>query len=66
MAFDNVIAVNPDHADAYYHLGFSYAKSGMTDKASEVLERAIKLDPNDENSKRLLKELTWVGKSKDF
>lgn len=31
----------------------------MTENAIEALEKALKLNPHDENARRLLKELMW-------
>jgi tetratricopeptide (TPR) repeat protein len=35
----------PDNADILYHLGLTYAKIGEKAKAREILERALKLNP---------------------
>lgn len=44
QAFERVIALNPDSAEGYEHLGMLYLKSRQKDKARQHLEKAVKLD----------------------
>jgi S1-C subfamily serine protease len=37
----------PDNAEAYFHLGLAYGKSGMNKEALEAFKEGIRLDPND-------------------
>jgi len=43
--FNNVIAVDPKSASAYYNLGFAYDKKGDFDKAILNFSKAIEIDP---------------------
>ena len=54
----SVLTVNADHAEALNYLGYSYAERGeRLDEAQELLERALKLEP--ENG-YYLDSLGWV------
>lgn len=44
----NIIKVNPEHADAYFLLGIIHIEIGQIDKARRLIEKAIKIAPNDE------------------
>ena len=45
--FERVLAIDPDHARAHYHLGLVYAGLGDTAKAKELLTQFVELAPND-------------------
>lgn len=44
-AFKKVLQLNPNHAEAYFNLGFSYERLGNYPKAIEALSKAIELKP---------------------
>ncbi|RXG24145.1 tetratricopeptide repeat protein [Leeuwenhoekiella marinoflava] len=46
QVFATVLNLFPDSANAYKHLGESYIAIGNTQKAKEVLNKAVALDPN--------------------
>jgi len=48
---------DPDWAAAHWRLGMVYDLQGKTDLAIAELEEALKLDPNNENYKKTLKEI---------
>ena len=45
--FIEVVKKNPAHGDAYFQIGYCYAKLGRYPDAIEAYERAIRLKPND-------------------
>ncbi len=47
--FNKVIALKPDFADAYYHLGMLYYEYNELFDMIDLLERAVKIIPNDKN-----------------
>ncbi|HMI32435.1 MAG TPA: DUF4440 domain-containing protein [Candidatus Limnocylindrales bacterium] len=57
----NVFAMNadahPNSPDAYYSLAEAYAVAGQKDLAVKSLRRSLKLDPNNQNARELLKKL---------
>ena len=57
----NVFAMNvdahPNSADAYYSLAEGYAVAGQKELAVKSLRRSLKLDPNNQNARELLKKL---------
>jgi len=50
----------PGHAEIYYHLGAAYARLGRPQQARQVLQQALKLDPQDPEANRELEALKWV------
>jgi tetratricopeptide (TPR) repeat protein len=48
---------DPDDADLHYHLGVAYQKDNKTGPARQQLERAVKLDPKNDNARKALSEL---------
>ena len=46
QVFSTVLSFFPDSANAYKHLGESYIATGNTQKAKEVLNKAVALDPD--------------------
>ena len=49
-AYTKAIALNPNHAQAYYERGSSYAWGKQYDRATEDYSKAIALDPNHVNA----------------
>lgn len=47
VAFDNAIAINPDHGEAWKNRGLSLALLGQSDDAEKSFARAIALNPLD-------------------
>lgn len=42
--FDAAIQINPENADAYYFIGYSYYKMDQMDKAMAVFDQAYAID----------------------
>lgn len=53
-----IVAEHPQSANAHDSLGEAYAKSGNTALAVQHYRRSLELDPENENAKRVLAELT--------
>jgi tetratricopeptide (TPR) repeat protein len=51
------IALNPKLLEAYVNLGAAWLGSGQTDKATQVLQTALKIQPDFEKAKALLKRI---------
>ncbi len=50
MAFEKVLEINPDHAEAHYQLGMHYYyEAGDTDRAKAMLERYLEIGENEAN-----------------
>ena len=43
--------------EAYYNLGFLYLQTNRQNKAKEIFEKMLKINPNDEQIKQLLNSL---------
>ena len=48
---------DPDDADIHYHLGLAYEKSNQNALARQQLEKAVKLDPKNDDARKKLSEL---------
>jgi Tfp pilus assembly protein PilF len=46
--FMNCIERDPKHADAYYNLGVGYVLKDDSEKAKEMIEKALEIQPNHE------------------
>lgn len=53
----------PGRAVYHYHLGLAYAKQGNRDKARESLEKALSLDPNQDEAAEAHRALATLGRS---
>jgi len=45
--FERILAIEPDHGRAHYHLGLCYVSMGDSAKGKEMLTRFVELAPND-------------------
>lgn len=54
---EKVISLSPDYANALYFLGLSYDKLGEKEKAIEKFEKIAQLNPENEEVKKILKNL---------
>lgn len=53
---ERAVATNPNHADAWNYLGYSYRKSGKLDKSFQAYERALAIDPKHRGAQEYLGE----------
>jgi tetratricopeptide (TPR) repeat protein len=47
----------PDDPTVHYHLGLAYQKANQPVQARQQLERALKINPNNNDAKKALSEL---------
>jgi len=52
-----VVAADPQNADAYNYLGYSYRQLGKLDDALKYYQMALKIDPNHKGANSYLGEL---------
>lgn len=50
LVFAEVVAEDPDNADAYLGLGAAHGQAGNLEKAMEAIEEAVRLDPGESRS----------------
>jgi tetratricopeptide (TPR) repeat protein len=43
--YERAVKIDPEYAEAYSNLGYTYRKQGMPDKAVRTYKKAIRLDP---------------------
>jgi tetratricopeptide (TPR) repeat protein len=55
--FLTALGLEPDNTAALYHLGELYRQEGQTDRAVEMYERVLKIDPDFEAAKQALATL---------
>ena len=58
--FENLITLDNEYSDAYYHLSILYIGQGMTQDAKDLLQKFIEMDPDNSNApiaKEILKSL---------
>lgn len=55
-AFKQAINLSPEFSFAYFNLGLCYLRLGLKGQAEEALRRALELDPNNQEARRLLNE----------
>ena len=48
-ALEKFVAATPDYAPAWANLGMIYQETGDTNKAEDAYNKALEVDPNDEN-----------------
>ena len=53
----DIISKNKYMYEAYYNLGFLYLQTNRQNKAKEIFEKMLKINPNDEQIKQLLNNL---------
>ena len=53
-AFKKAISINPNYADAYYHLGNSYGAMGCLDEAIEALRQVTHIEPDADHAYYLM------------
>ncbi len=53
----NALKIRPDYARGHYFLAFLYKEMGEMDKAEASLQRLIRIDPNYEDSVRVLADM---------
>jgi len=56
-AFRKTVLVNPKESDAYYEMGEIYLKLGDRNRASQALQKAVQLSPEDPDYRKALSEL---------
>lgn len=56
-SYKKVIELVPDSAQAHYWLGKAYRKEGNIEEAKKEWEKCLKLDPEDKNALKQLKDL---------
>ena len=59
--FENVIASSPDDEAVLYHLGISYFRTGKFPEAVEMFRKSVKLNPEDNRSKKMLEFMLNVS-----
>lgn len=55
-AFKRAIDLSPEFSFAYFNLGLCYLRLGLKGQAEEALRRALELDPNNQEARRLLNQ----------
>jgi Flp pilus assembly protein TadD len=55
--YTKTIALKPNGAEAYHNRGVIYEKKGLHEKAIADYRSALRLDPNNNDSKRALERL---------
>lgn len=60
-AFERVLALNPNYANAKYFLGLAYQKVGEKNKALDIFYELEKNNPDNEEVKRVLRTLEGSG-----
>lgn len=66
QAFKQLIRIDPDFAEAYYHLGIAYGRLFLIEESIAAYERAIKINPNHSGAfYRLGLTLSAVGREKE-
>ena len=63
VAFQFVAAEHPQSGNAWDSLGEAYLQSGDRKRAREAYEKALKLDPKNDNARQKLKEIKNARKS---
>jgi polysaccharide biosynthesis/export protein len=61
--FSRVVELNPEYADAYYGLGYSYFELRQWRKARESLRELLKLNPKDSEGQSLLSLVASIEES---
>jgi len=61
--FERALKLNPDYADAYASLGHAYVDLEQWDKAVDILEKALALDPKDKESRARLDQAQVMSRS---
>jgi tetratricopeptide (TPR) repeat protein len=56
--FAVVAELQPDFADPHYEIAALHAKAGRTEEALAALRRALQVDPEHREAKRLLEQLS--------
>ena len=51
------VEINPTSSELYINLGILYQKMDKKEKANEVLQKALSLDPQNQKAKQLLLSL---------
>jgi len=58
--FENLLSLDENYSDAYYHLGIIYIGLGDVTKAKEFLQKFVDMDPENSNApiaKKILESL---------
>ena len=55
VAWEKIIQEKPNYPDAYLQLAVLYLNSGNSQKASESIQKALELDPNNQEAQQLMK-----------
>jgi tetratricopeptide (TPR) repeat protein len=59
--FENLLVFDEDYADAYYYLGIITIGQGDAEKAKELLQKFLDLDPENPNAPVAQKILESLG-----
>jgi tetratricopeptide (TPR) repeat protein len=62
--FEKATELNPDYAQAYYHLGVIYFRLEKMEEAEKALRKYLELKPEGENAKNADTLLEYIRKSK--
>lgn len=63
VAWEQVLAIVPEHAGALKGVGFLYWRQGDKKRAVDALEHALAANPNDESARRALEVIRGAGGS---
>jgi len=55
--FKLIVSIYPNSPNAYDSLGEAYLKAGENELATKNYEKSLELNPNDENARKILKQL---------
>jgi len=50
VILEKLLSLDDAHADAYYRLGMLYVSQGDTERAKELLQEFLELDPENKNA----------------
>lgn len=57
---EKAISINPNFSNAYYELGFIYIREGNMEKAKEIFNEFLKLEPEGSKAETVKETLKWL------
>jgi len=57
LSYHRAIAIDPTYAEAYYMLGLTYIKLGEKQKAVEIFEEGLKMNPGHRKLKKMIRKI---------
>lgn len=60
-AFNRAVAIDPYARNVEYNIGLIHRDRGEVDQALQAFERALRINPNDQDARRLIEKLRAAG-----